>query len=66
MTLDAAATTIGDLVFGKGGQDASRWPAFLVRLLCELGPHAVRSFDERRSSMCMDVRYRRIVGNIGN
>src|SRR3954471_10540864 len=39
LTLDAATTAISDLVFGKCGQEASRRPAFLVGLLCELGPH---------------------------
>ena len=43
MTLDAAATAIGDLVFGERGQEASGRPAFLVGLLGELGPHQLDS-----------------------
>src|SRR5262249_61705518 len=39
VTLDAPATAIGDLVLGERGKEASCWPAFLVGLLGELGPH---------------------------
>jgi hypothetical protein len=39
MALDAAATAIGDLVLGEGGEEASRGPAFLISLLGELGLH---------------------------
>jgi hypothetical protein len=39
VTLDAAATAIGDLVLGESGQKASGRPTFLVGLFGELGPH---------------------------
>ena len=49
MTLDAAATAIGDLVFGERGQEASGRPAFLVGLLGELGPHQLDSGQGARA-----------------
>jgi len=51
--LDAAATTVGDLVLGERREEARCRPAFLVGLLGELGPYL---FDrgqtqiERKSS----------------
>jgi hypothetical protein len=48
VTLDAAATAIGDFVLGERGKEASCGPAFLVRLLGELDPH---QFDGRQAQI---------------
>ena len=56
MTLDAATTTISDLVFGKRGQEASGRPAFLVRLLCELGPHQFDGGQTQVGEQQLDAR----------
>jgi hypothetical protein len=48
VTLDAAATAVGDLVLGERGKEASCGPAFLVGLLGELGPH---QFDGRQAQV---------------
>jgi hypothetical protein len=39
MPFDAAAATVGHLVFGERREEAGRRPNFLVGLLGELGPH---------------------------
>jgi hypothetical protein len=48
VTLDAAATAVGDLVLGERGKEASCGPAFLVGLLGELSPH---QFDGRQAQV---------------
>ena len=45
MTLDAAAVRLGDLMLGERSKEASCRPAFLLRLLGELGPN---QFDSRQ------------------
>ena len=56
MALDAAATTISDLVFGKRGQEASRGPAFLAGLLGELGPHQLDGGQTQVGEQQLDAR----------
>src|SRR5271157_381122 len=56
MTLDAAATAIGDLMFGERGQEASGRPAFLVSLLGELGPHQLDGGQAQFGEQELDAR----------
>jgi hypothetical protein len=39
MPLDAAATTVGHLVFGECREKAGGWPTLLVRTYGQIGPH---------------------------
>src|SRR3954466_13168814 len=39
MPLDAAATAIGDLVFGECSKKAGGWPTLLVRTCGQIGPY---------------------------
>ena len=56
VTLDAAATAIGDLVLGERGQEASSRPAFLVGLLGELGPHQLDGGQAQVGEQQLDAR----------
>src|SRR6185369_16405255 len=56
VTLDAAATPIGNLVFGKRGQETSRRPTFLVRLLCERRPHQFDGGQTQVGEQELDTR----------
>jgi len=62
VTLDAAATAIGDLMLGESGQEAGGWPTFLVRLLGELGPH---QFDGGQAQVRQQQLDARSVDRIG-
>ncbi len=39
MALDAAAIALGEFVFGDGGEETGRGPAFLIGLFGEFGPY---------------------------
>jgi hypothetical protein len=52
MAVDTPADAIGHLMLGK---EAGRWPAFLIGLLRELGPH---QFDARQAQLAEDYSTR--------
>jgi len=56
VTLDAAATAIGDLVLGKRCEEASGRPTFLVGLLGELGPHQFDGGQAQVGEQQLDTR----------
>ena len=56
VTLDTAATAIGDLVLGERGKEASCRPAFLVGLLGELGPHQLDGGQAQVGEQQLDTR----------
>jgi hypothetical protein len=56
VTLDTAATAIGDLVLGEGGKEASCRPAFLVGLLGKLGPHQLDGGQAQVGEQQLDAR----------
>ena len=56
VTLDAAATAIGDLVLGERRQEASGRPTFLVGLLGELGPHQFDGGQAQVGEQQLDAR----------
>jgi len=62
VTLDPAATAIGDLVRGERRQEATCGPAFLVGLLGELGPH---QFDGGQAQIGKEELDTRGVDRIG-
>ena len=62
MPLDAAATAIGDLVFGECREKAGGWPTLLVRTYGQIGPHQLHGRQAQLGEQQLDAYS---VGGIG-